>query len=48
MGYKIKITKPDGTSHTRKKVYKTKKGAQKKADFYEKLLTPEVRVVKCK
>jgi len=46
MGYKIKITYPDGSVHLRKKVYKTKAGAGKKADWFRKGMKPTVRVVK--
>ncbi len=48
MGYQIKITYPDGSVHLRKKVYKTKAGADKKADWFDKHLKPEVKVVKAK
>lgn len=48
MGYQIKITYPDGSTHLRKQVYKTKAGAQKKADWFRDHLKPEVRVVRSK
>lgn len=46
MGYRIKITYPDGRSHTKKQVYETKAGAERKARWYKAHLTPEVKVVK--
>jgi hypothetical protein len=46
MGYQIKITNPDGSSHVRKQVYKTKSGAQRKADWFAEVLKPEVKVIR--
>ena len=48
MGYRIKITYPDGRVHLRKQVYKTKAGAKKKADWFDKHLRPDVKVVRSK
>jgi len=45
MGYRIKITYPDGRVHLRKQIYKTKAGAHKKAGWFDKHLKPEVKVV---
>jgi hypothetical protein len=46
MGYQIKITYPDGDVHLRKQVYKTKAGADAKANWLRKHLKPSIRVVK--
>ena len=46
MGYQVKITDPDGSVRLKKKVYKTKAGADKKADWYRDVLKPRVRVIK--
>jgi hypothetical protein len=48
MSYRIKITEPDGDSHVRKETYKTKKGAERKAEYWRKLLAPEIKVVQSK
>ncbi len=45
MGYQIRITYSDGRVHLRKKVYKTKEGANKKAEWFIKHLKPTVMVV---
>jgi len=46
MGYQIKITHSDGSVHLRKKVYQTKAGADKKANWFRKVMKPTIRVVK--
>ncbi len=46
MGYQIKFTDPDGSTHIHKRVYKTKAGAEKKAKWWKEVLKPTVRVVK--
>ncbi|MFC1982390.1 hypothetical protein ACFLV5_01180 [Chloroflexota bacterium] len=48
MGYQIKITYPDGQTHLRRQVFKTKAGAEKKAEWFDKHLRPEVKVVRSK
>ena len=45
MGYKIKVTYPDGRVNIRKQVYKTKSGATRKAKWIETHLKPEVEVI---
>jgi len=45
MGYQIRITYSDGSTHLRKQVYKTKSGADRKADWLRTHLAPEVKVI---
>ena len=48
MGYQIKITDSDGSVRLKKQVFKTKAGANKKAKWLKKVMTPTIRVVKSK
>ena len=46
MGYQIKVTYPDGSTHIRKQVYKSKVNAEVKAKWFRDHLKPEVKVVR--
>ena len=46
MGYQVKFIDPDGSVHLKKQVFKTKEGAEKKADWWRKHLRYSIRVVR--